>query len=157
MPTITYHRFWCKHCNDWTLFHRASFSDTTMNCNVCNYPQERVMSSDIPREKILEQRKRYKESETKSLFSSGLIGAFFNPRPDNLFSEKYPEPEIVEHDAGQKAIDKEGRERRMKEYEHEKKEQAELQAKFGNLRRNDKCGCGSGKKFKKCCQLKMTY
>jgi uncharacterized protein YecA (UPF0149 family) len=29
--------------------------------------------------------------------------------------------------------------------------------KHNNIGRNDKCPCGSGKKYKKCCLLKRTY
>ena len=153
MPTITYHRFWCTTCNDWTLFDKA-FGAETDNCKVCgSVINESVLLKDIPREKILEQRKRYQDSETKSLFDS----PFLNPRPYNPFSEDFPEPEIVEHDAGQKDIGKANRERRLAEWEKEKKIQAELKIKFAGLGRNDACGCGSGKKFKKCCQPKIQY
>jgi len=123
-----------------------------MSCKDCKNPQEKVMSNEIPKEKILEQRKRYRAYKKNSLFGSML---FLNPRPDNPFSEKFPEPEIIEHDAGQKSIDETNYQKRNEEYEQNKREQAELKAKFGHLGRNDKCGCGSGVKFKKCCQLKM--
>ena len=37
------------------------------------------------------------------------------------------------------------------------KAKKEFREKFGKIKRNDKCPCGSGKKFKKCCGINEGF
>jgi uncharacterized protein YchJ len=65
---------------------------------------------------------------------------------------------IIEADAGQKEIDDENH-RIYVENEKIRAEETRLfledQKKYAHLGRNDKCLCGSGKKYKKCCLTKF--
>jgi len=144
MPTITYHRNWCTACNDFTLH----YADKCKTCKTdTNYA---ILIKDIPREKIMEQRQRYKQSKRKGL---GILGgAYF--KQDNPFSTEFPKPEIIESDAGQEAID----EKRYAMYEEERKKRIQLQEEanktYLKLGRNDICPTCSAEglniKFKKC-------
>ena len=160
MPTREYKRIWCKTCNEFELHSRKSYKDEDKDliCRECGTIYTDVFLKDIPEEKIIEQRKRYKESERKSMekFLSGSY-LFGNPLTD-LFKEPGYDTHITESDAGQRAIDEaKAEERRAKWAERQRirdEERAE-EKKFRGLGRNDICLCGSGKKYKKCCWSKI--
>jgi|ERR1035437_742138 hypothetical protein len=155
MPKQTYRRWWCKKCKEWTLFN--SFSS---KCNECDSPAEDYMLSEIPREKILEQRERYSKKQReyfKNLPSKLLTPS--NPFLD-LFKEDWEVGiEVIEDDAGQKDLDNLKQKETMKQIEEERAERAklrELSLQYKGLSRNDICLCGSGKKYKKCCESKFN-
>jgi predicted nucleic acid-binding Zn-ribbon protein len=155
MPTITYHRFWCSKCQEFTLHHTHG----EKGCRDCGTVTESYIPKDIPREKLLEQRERYKNSTSKrNVFDTYL--KFVQPGGNGLrdiLSEEWPKPEIIEDDAGQKLIDEriaEEKEKKWQEQREEEKRLKEEAKKFKGLGRNDKCACGSGKKYKHCCITK---
>ena len=139
MPTITYYRMWCKTCNDFTLH----FHDDA--CKICKTAYSDVYLRDIPKDKIIEQRQRYKASKQRSF--SRMMGAYMTMGA-NVFATD-PNVTIVESDAGQKSIDEEIK----KEREAEKKKKEELKQeslKYAKVQRNEQCLCGSAKKYKNC-------
>ncbi len=155
MPTTYFHRLWCKTCKHWTLHSKAFKAESPYKCNGCQTIHVRTLLSEIPKDKILEQRERYKKNIAESILMGGILMS--NPL-DSMFSEDFP-TEIVESDAGQKKIDEKIAEKRKKEYEKkelERQKQREEALKYNNLGRNDICICGTGKKYKKCCQPRIN-
>lgn len=129
-----------------------------MHCTECDTEHQRVLLSNIPEEKIQEQRKRYLEQQRQNIRDvySEFLGGRSNPLFD-LFAPVENKTRIVEGDAGQKFIDDERKqkesEERMKRYEEHQK-LLQWKAQYKGLGRNDTCICGSGKKYKKCCLTK---
>lgn len=164
MPTTKYWRTWCKTCNDWTL-HAAPYNATANNpekdweCKECGTIFTTLMLSEIPYEKLKEQRERYKKNKSNQ-FDDILSKYLFSSRSymDDFFSEVGSNIEIDECDAGQEGIDKEKARINSELYEKRKQEREALQIeakKYAHLGRNDMCACGSGLKYKKCCQSKF--
>lgn len=171
MPTLHRYRVWCKKCDNFTLHTRDEFKtpvnpeDNKLVCKTCNTVYSDIMLKDIPRDKLLEQRKRYSESQG-NMFNSYLnLGSLFKTPEQrqleemvHMFSPPGSDIEIHESDAGQKEIDKIEGEKRKKEWEERKRireaQEAEA-AKYAKLGRNDICACGSGIKYKKCCLRKI--
>lgn len=146
MPTKpSYRRLWCVSCQDWKLFDKEIGEEHPYHCNQCKTPlNEDVVLGDIPKEKILEQRKRYAESKRREFYS--MMNMFQTMVESTGFMGGIESREIVEDDAGQKFIDEE----RIR-IEREEREALGLeQAKYAKVERNEKCPCGSGKKFKHC-------
>lgn len=158
MPTINYHRTWCKTCNDWTL-HHSGFGSDTSSCKVCKTEWTEITLGEIPKEKIIEQRERYNEGKKKS---GGVLGSYFAAAfGDSGGLDMRPpgsDVKITEEDAGQKAIN-DAREKRIHEqWKRDKQAREELKEEYtfySSLGRNDICLCGSGKKYKKCCLKKF--
>lgn len=151
MPTKKLIRFWCHTCKEFTLQEQGG------GCLTCGTINESYKLSEVPEEKLIAQRNRYSAKK-----KADIINAFQAISP---YSEYYPisllgtldmYSEVVEDDAGQKAIDKAREER----YEKIKKEREELKAEynktFKGTNRNESCPCGSGKKYKHCCQNKFS-
>ena len=67
MPVREYKRLWCKTCNDWELFEQHYPNWKEWFCKKCENVHEPVLISEIPEEKVLEQRKRYVEWNHKSM------------------------------------------------------------------------------------------
>ncbi len=158
MPTTYLHRLWCKTCKDWKLHNKGWKADSPHKCKICDTVHESILISKIPKDKILEQRERYKEY-TKTNLENILMGGMMLGNPlDDIFSEDFPEPIIVESDAGQKTIDAKIEEKRKEEVQKkilEREKKLEEALPYKNLGRNDICLCGSGKKYKKCCLTKI--
>lgn len=95
MPTVYLYRFWCNECKDFTLQHTTD----SKACTICGTVTESYNVSEIPKEKLLEQRKRYINAKVNN------IGKYLFACSADLFSEEWPKPEIIECDAGQKSID----------------------------------------------------
>lgn len=150
MPNFqkVYFRTWCKTCNDWELFYTPHFlgePDGETTCKQCSKPIENITLGEIPKEKILEQRKRYKEQKSRNfreMLSVFALGGFGGAIGGGT--------RIVENDAGQKLIDEERVKREAEERETFRVESL----KYVNLGRNEKCKCGSELKYKKCCWAK---
>lgn len=143
MPTITYQRIWCKKCNDFTLH---SYSQGEAECKTCDAIYTEVWLSEIPKEKIIEQRQRYKARKIKRF--GNMFGAYLNPIEASLFTE-FKKADIIESDAGQKGIDEE-RNKIIQERIDKRRELDEEQKKYKGVQRNDLCLCGSGNKYKNC-------
>jgi len=158
----------CTTCQDFTL-HTVVYKDEINHLHYlpdlfkeendhasiceCGKQYETVLVRDIPKDKLKEQRERYKTFRSKqfeeglNLFSMMGMGttssSFFDPVQDI-------KTRIIESDAGleqeEKVIeDREREQRRLLKLEIEK---------FKNIQRNDICLCGSGQKYKKCCITK---
>jgi uncharacterized protein YecA (UPF0149 family) len=148
MPEITYYRFWCNNCKEFTL--QRTTGDKS--CKTCNTITETYKVSDIPIEKLKIQRERYKNSK----LNFNPIALLLNScKDDSLFKEE-PTIRIIECDAGQIEID----ELRLKKYKEQVERDNEIKReyeKYKHLNRNDICICGSGLKYKKCHFLIFKY
>lgn len=167
MPTYTNYKYrhWCQKCNDWKIFDEENTfkEDKKLTCSECGTEHQKTLLSDIPEDKLLEQRLRYKAQQKKDLndiYSEFLMGGYNRNPLAELFMETPSSfnTRIVEADAGQKYIDEEKRrieaEERMKRYE-ERQKLLIWKAQYKNVNRNDVCICGSGKKYKKCCLIEV--
>lgn len=150
MPTKTYTRTWCNACKEFTLHHKPFEKD--FQCKDCGDSSKTYNPKDIPDEKYREQIERWKIYNGNKF--ARTYGAFLNP--NSSFFDSSPRVEIIEDDLG---YEKRRSERQAKENEErkaKKEEQERLKALYKGLTRNDKCGCGSGLKFKNCCQHKIN-
>jgi uncharacterized protein YecA (UPF0149 family) len=165
MPTRELKRLWCKKCNDWELFEQQYPNWTDWFCQKCETVHEKTLLSEIPEEKLIEQRKRFIEWNQKSM--NKFMGEIMRPEQRNLkelvhmFSPPGSdfETEIIESDAGQNQIDEEKRKKRAEKIQKELEEKEQVKKdliKFKGANRNDTCPCGSGIKYKKCCLNKVT-
>ena len=151
MPQITYHRTWCKRCENFTLHRWISIdSSKALCCKLCNTEENGYFIKDIPEEKIIEQRKRYKGMKTSNFKKViGMVDEMKNQH-SHFMSEPGESFNIIECDAGQKRIDG----LRTQKYYEKKKELQEKKddyyQNYVHLQRNEKCSCGSGKKYKSC-------
>lgn len=159
-PKLTYYRFWCSKCQEFTLHNTTDIKD----CRECGTVTETYDISQIPIEKVLEQRKRYTAYQRSELKQA--LNYYMNPTL-NIFQEMMLEdsgvydllsPKIIECDAGQKEIDKQQKAERDAErnrLNEERRLLLEEYKQFSKLGRNDSCACGSGLKYKKCCIIKF--
>lgn len=142
------HRTYCKDCNNFTI-HSWNI-EKELECETCNTVYTPYNPSEVSRELIQQQRERYRQSEVKKV--SGLYEAFMRGAGiDAIMNmETFQKAEVVECDAGQKEIDK----RKKQQKEEQRRAVQEIlddyNANYKELNRNDKCSCGSGKKFKQC-------
>ena len=119
MPERYYTRQWCSNCKEWVLYHRDIFAKDkeTLKCPECDAEFTPYKLADVPEEKIVEQRKRYKEKKKRDfekLFSGYYLWGRSNMSADMFSETQFPNNNhITEADAGQKAID----ERKGKEEE----------------------------------------
>ena len=147
MPTIIYQRWWCHKCQDYTLFHHNE-------CNICESEMEDYILSEVPEDKILEQRDRYKAYKKKKFEDMlSLYGMNRNILEELLYDS--PISEIIETDAGQNRIDEEKRKKRERIIQEQKEKAEEYNLFYKKANRNDPCPCGSGNKYKHCCLPKF--
>lgn len=142
MPTPKpLHRTYCKTCKDFTI-HTADYI-----CETCNTEFTSYFPSEVDNNLIEQQRKRYNKQRQEEVL--GLYGAFMQGRGiEAIVSE--PKQKVIECDAGQKEINN-----RKKEQREEAKRKAQeildnYNTNYKHLNRNDKCTCGSNKKYKQC-------
>jgi hypothetical protein len=145
---------WCVNCQEWELFERPfkerELEKEDLVCGVCkNQFQDGLKYKDIPPDKLIEQRKRYKEGNRRDFQSMTMM---MMSGGNDLFSN-VSNDRIVEHDAGQDEIDKQIVENKVRV----RKAEVEEFKKFAHLGRNDKCACGSDKKYKKCCEGRISH
>ena len=148
MPTNQYYRNWCKTCNNFTIHSYPVLGSTDLTCK-CGTVWTTVTVGEIPKEKILEQRKRYKADRSERfrktysyLTLMGMLGGGIDSTTIGM--------NVQETDAGlveAEAIDKARREARDKAVREELD-------RFSKLGRNEPCLCGSELKYKKCCYAK---
>jgi len=155
MPQRTFYRLWCKKCKEYTLHYANKFldkKDNGLKCQTCKTIYSDILLKDIPKEKLSAQRERYIKSQGSVLDYLNL----FAPRNplEGMFEEPGYDNEIIESDAGQKVIDlkiqNENAKKLVKQREEKETNRIEYD-KYKHLGRNDKCICGSGAKYKKCC------
>ena len=142
---IYHYRYWCQSCNNFELF--AKEEDKF----ICEKGHEHITTliSDIPKEKVEEQRLRFKKqrsSEFQDMY--GVLTSMYGSPYGNMFGTNSPisEIKIIESDAG---LEFEEQEIRRKRNELIKFRKDEL-ANYSKIGRNNICLCGSGKKYKKC-------
>lgn len=143
MPTKPkQHRTYCKTCEDFTIHNWKD--KETLTCDKCDSVNDGYIVSEVKPELIQQQRLRYKEQNrrkiTNMLSYVTSMGNGIGVQADN----------IIECDAGQKQIDEAEQEKRKLEREKLLQEIQFYQDNFKLLGRNDKCSCGSGKKYKQC-------
>jgi uncharacterized protein YecA (UPF0149 family) len=162
MPTRTYRRIWCKTCNEFELHETKKLFDKEWFCRECDTEYTSILLSDIPREKRVEQRERYTDSKNKAW--TKMYGSLLNGSSSSymdllgMFGSHDFQENIQESDAGQRKLDEIhqmkvelAREKRRVQ----RQKDLELKKNFHKLGRNDKCLCGSEKKYKKCCYSKI--
>jgi hypothetical protein len=167
MPIREYKRLWCKKCNDWELFEQQYPNPKELFCNECETVYANILLSEIPEEKLIEQRERYNEKQKESY--TKLFGDFMSsPEQRNIkeLAHMFSPPgsdwetEIIESDAGQHTINEAKRKKREEEINariEEKEKVKQYLLKFKKIKRNDSCPCESGKKYKKCCLEKVNF
>ena len=147
------HRTWCKRCLDFTLHKWIKIdSSNSLICEDCKSEENGYTLSEIPEKKIFEQRERYKIMERKKF--EKLLNIYKKPFMNILHMMSEPsqfiETVIIEDDAGQKYLN----EQKTKAYDERKRLLNEMQndydLNYKHLNRNDKCACGSNKKYKQC-------
>lgn len=157
MEKVVY-REWCKHCQDWKIMELVPVIDNVkltevppsekqkyLVCSSCGTNATNYNLNELPQEKVLEQRTRYKNNR------GNILNYVYGGRR-NTFEEMFGELKTVtvEADAG---LQEEEKQYRIKSEERHRKymeEKDTLKGIYGYCRRNDICPCGSGKKFKKC-------
>lgn len=145
-------RFWCHTCNEFTPH------DINRVCTTCKSINNEYNIADIPGEKLIAQRARYSAwikakrrgefASILNMFSPTLLGY------TSSFSSNPEHSDMIETDAGQLTIDNEQEQidNEIREQVKIAKEKLKLEyTEYKNLRRNDICKCGSGKKYKNCC------
>ncbi len=159
MPTQTFYRTWCKTCQDWT-WHIKPFEiniedskKSDWRCKVCDTEITDTKLSEVPEEKLIEQRQRYKNYKRNEF---KRIMSIFSSMGSMISSGMDDENTYIENDAGQEAIDKQLLAEREAKIAEKKRLIEEYNIKFKGIGRNDICRCGSKQKYKKCClKLKL--
>lgn len=162
MPTpLPVKRTWCKTCQDFTIHKtRINGSDeekfSSTNCDTCDTEYQPYYLSEVPEDKILEQRERYKQKKKEDFIK--LMSAYQDMSRSNILADMMREVAdkpvgytVNEDDAGQEdiyAAEKAEREARWAA-------EQEFKSRYQGAQRNDKCRCGSGLKYKKCCLPKV--
>lgn len=148
MPTpIKKHRTYCKTCKDFTLHKWVTNKD--LACEVCETIETGYKISEVDPNLIKAQRERYKQSKSRKFRNT--YASFLNGYGiEAMLSSLEDAPQIIECDAGEKEIEERRKQLRLKIIEDKRKLKEEFEESFKDLGRNDKCSCGSGKKFKHC-------
>lgn len=163
MPTaIPRRRTWCSTCQDFSIFtttmgstEEGKFSTTV--CDTCESAQMSYVLTEVPEEKLIEQRARYNEQRRKQFMN--MLNTYSKELSrNNILADMLREPssvplesDIKEDDAGQEAIDAAIKAKR----EADRLAEIEFKEKYHGAQRNDKCRCESGLKYKKCCLPKV--
>ena len=132
------HRTYCKTCKDFTI-HTVDYI-----CQTCDTEFTSYFSSEV-------DRNRYSKQKQNDIL--GLYGAFIQGNGIKALldtSENWDKPNVIECDAGQVEID--NRKKEQKEAVKRKGQEIlyDYNTNYKYLNRNDKCTCGSDKKFKHC-------
>ncbi len=150
MPTKHYTRTWCNSCKEFTLHHTPFGLE--FQCKECKDASKTFNLSDIPKDKYIEQIKRWEDSHGNKL--GRIYSTFMNPS-NNFFNEE-SEVIITEDDLGYKKHKDEFYAKEAEERKIKIEERNRLKELYKGLTRNDKCGCDSGLKFKNCCLPKIN-
>lgn len=170
MPSQIKRRTWCTSCQEFETFESHLTSGTTVldadgkeikklsktSCDTCGNEYVPYHLSEVPEEKIQEQRARYKRMRKEEFIK--MLSAYQDMSSSNILADMMREVgdksigyTIKEDDAGQEAIDLEER----AHGEAVRSAEQEFKAKYHGAQRNDKCRCDSGLKYKKCCLPKV--
>ena len=170
MPSQIKKRTWCTTCQEFELFESHLTSETTVldaegkeikklsktSCDTCGNEYVPYSLSEVPEEKILEQRERYRQMKKTEFIK--MLSAYQDMSKSNILADMFREVSdrpvgytVKEDDAGQEAIDTAERAAR----EAKKLADIEFKEQYRGAQRNDKCRCGSGNKYKKCCLPKV--
>jgi preprotein translocase subunit SecA len=127
------------------------------SCDTCGNEYVPYSLSEVPEEKILEQRERYRQMKKTEFIK--MLSAYQDMSKSNILADMMREVSdrpvgytVKEDDAGQEAIDTAERAAR----EAKKLADIEFKEQYRGAQRNDKCRCGSGNKYKKCCLPKVN-
>jgi hypothetical protein len=127
------------------------------SCDTCGNEYVPYSLSEVPEEKILEQRERYRQMKKTEFIK--MLSAYQDMSKSNILADMFREVgdrpvgyTVKEDDAGQEAIDAAERADR----EAKRREEIEFKEQYRGAQRNDKCRCGSGNKYKKCCLPKVN-
>ena len=164
-------RTWCTTCQEFETFESHLTNETTVldaagkeikkisktSCDTCGNEYVPYSLSEVPEEKILEQRARYKKMKKEEFIK--MLSAYQDVSKSNILADMMREVSdrpfgatVKEDDAGQIAID----ETERAEREAMRQAEQEFKAKYHGAQRNDKCRCDSGNKYKKCCLPKVN-
>jgi len=135
------HRTYCKTCQDFRI-HTSDYV-----CETCDTEFTPYFTSEIDSDLIEQQRDRYKAQRTREI--GGLYGAFTKGYGIQAMME-LEHLRVMECDAGQKEIDNKRKEQREAAKRKGQEILDDYNTNYKHLNRNDKCTCGSGKKFKQC-------
>jgi uncharacterized protein YecA (UPF0149 family) len=127
------------------------------SCDTCGNEYVPYSLSEVPEEKILEQRERYRQMKKTEFIK--MLSAYQDMSKSNILADMMREVSdrpvgytVKEDDAGQEAIDAAERADR----EAKRRGEIEFKEQYRGAQRNDKCRCGSGNKYKKCCLPKVN-
>lgn len=148
MPSpINKYRTYCKTCTDFTLHTFKAKED--LICDSCGTKATNYKLNEVAPDLIEAQRKRYKVAKINRM--GGIYGAFMRGVGIEAIMSLEDIPQrVIECDAGQDDIDRIAKQKREQEKQERLDLYSEYQAKYKHLNRNDKCSCGSGKKYKHC-------
>ena len=172
MPTeIPKRRTWCKTCQDFSLFTTYLTSEnvividtlggeikkaTRTVCMTCDNEYVPYRLSEVPEEKLIEQRARYRQMKKNEFIK--MLNVYQDMSRSNILAsmmgELYDKPvgyTVREDDAGQEEITAAEKAEREARWAAEQ----EFKDKYHGAQRNDKCRCDSGLKYKKCCLPKV--
>lgn len=171
MPSQIKKRTWCTTCQEFELFESHLTSETTVldaagkeikkisktSCDTCGNEYVPYSLSEVPEEKIQEQRARYKKMKREQFIK--MLSAYQDMSKSDILADMMREVSdapvgftVNEDDAGQEAIDA----AEKSEREATRAAEQEFKAKYHGAQRNDKCRCDSGLKYKKCCLPKVN-
>lgn len=133
------YRKWCTSCQEWQISDEKNMDV----CGTCGQAYGDYKLRDIPQAKKDEQRERFKRQRSQEFKQVLNIFSFVNP----LVGDVRIGVKVIESDAGLRAIEKAERDEfeRLKQWNRAERE------KYRNVKRNETCLCGSGKKYKNCC------
>ena len=119
-----------------------SVKEEGLLCDTCGAKGGEYKISEVAPEAIEEQRERYNQQKRTKLVAvlGHVLSGSFSPQTES----------IIESDAGQKSIDEQKSAKREEAKRTGKELLADYNENYRHLRRNEKCSCGSGKKFKHC-------
>lgn len=138
------HRTYCKSCEDFTIH---NWIEDTLECETCNTKDTGYNLNDVEPKLLERQRERYNE------YHKGILGGIYGAFLGGLGLQAIMELDktiVVEDDAGQKTIDRQKKQEWAIRQAKAKAIFDDFKENYSNLGRNDKCSCGSGKKYKKC-------
>lgn len=142
MPTPQpLHRTYCKTCQTFTI-HTSDYV-----CKICSTKFSSYFPSEVDSNLVEQQRKRYSEQKQENIL--GLYGAFMQGNGIQSILD-LDKPKIIECDCGQKEIDSKKKEQREEVKRKGQEILDDYNTNYKHLNRNDKCSCGSNKKFKQC-------
>jgi hypothetical protein len=139
------HRTYCKTCKSFTI-HSSNLICETCSTEFTSYFVNEVDSVLIP-----QQRKRYSKQKVDNVL--GIYGKFIQGDGVQAVldsSNEFERGKIIECDAGQKEIDDSNKKQREEIKRKGQEILDDYNTNYKHLNRNDKCSCGSERKFKHC-------